>query len=213
MRSFVVLGLVLVSTLASFPATAHAVGLRGLGVKGGAAWLSTNLSFEGRDGLDEDSRLGALYGVTSEWEFRRRSAFRIVVEALYLRKGYEGTRSLDGIDAEPVDVSVNADYLSVPVLGRVLFLDDDVRVYAVFGPSLEFLLSNDDDVLLDGFESTSIAGNVGIGAEWMLSDPVRLQIEARFNTDLTNVFDGAIGDAEITEARYQMVQITAGLRY
>ena len=119
----------------------------------------------------------------------------------------------DAIDDEPIDVQVGADYLSIPVLGRVLFVDEELSVYALFGPSLELLLSNDEDPLLDELTDWSIAGNVAIGLEYAIADPARLLFELRFNTDLTDNFDGDDDLLGINEARYQMLQVTGGIRY
>jgi len=193
--------------------TAHAIELEGVGVKAGGAFLTGNFSFEGRDAIDDDTRIGLVAGAFTEWKLQRDSAFRVVVEGLYVRKGYEGTRSIEAIDDEPIDVQVGADYLSIPVLGRVLFVDEELSVYALFGPSLELLLSNDEDPLLDELTDWSIAGNVAIGLEYAIADPARLLFELRFNTDLTDNFDGDDDLLGINEARYQMLQVTGGIRY
>ena len=204
---------ILLLVLVCSATTAHALELEGAGVKAGGAYLTGNVSFEGRDAIDDDTRIGLVAGAFTEWQLQPDSAFRVILEALYVRKGYEGTRSIDAIDDEPVDVKAGADYLSVPLLGRVLFVDEELSVYAVFGPSLEFLLSNDDDPLLDEFTSWSLAGNVGIGLEYPIADPARLLFELRFNTDLTDNFDGDDEQLRINEARYQMLQVTGGIRY
>lgn len=203
-----------VSTLVLFlaAAPAQAIELQSIGVKAGGAILGTEFTFEGTDGLDDETRIGLTAGVTTMWQLQRRSAFRFLVEGLYVRKGYEGMRSIEGIDDPPVDVSVGADYFAVPVLGRVLFVDDDLSVYAVFGPSLEFLLGHDDDLLLDEFKPWSLALNVGLGLEYELGDAARAQFEARFNRDVTDNFDG--GESfRIDEVFHQMLQLTAGVRF
>lgn len=203
--------LVLVSVLVGATA-AHAVELESLGVKLGGAVQFPEFAFDGTDGLDDETTFGFVGGVSSIWELQRRSAFRIVLETLYVQKGYEGVRSIDGVDAEPVDVSVNADYLSVPILLRVLFAEDDLSIYAVFGPSLEFLLSKDDDVLLDEFESFAMALNVGLGLEYELGE-TQAQFELRFNRDVTSNFGGDDDVFALDEMFYQMLQVTAGVRF
>lgn len=203
---------ILLLVLALGSPTAHALEFKSFGVKAGGAFMSTEFTFEGTDQLDDDSQFNPVVGVSTMWQLSRRSAFRFVLEALYVQKGYEGTRTLEGIDAEPVDVDVSANYLAVPILGRVLFAEDDLSIYAVFGPSLEFLLGADDDVLLDEFSSWSLAGNVGIGLEYEIGQ-AQAQFELRFNTDLIDNFEGDEDVFRIDETRYQMLQMTAGVRF
>jgi len=199
------------STLLASPT--HAVELEGFGVKAGGAFQFHEFTFEGTDGLDDESRTGLVAGVSTIWQLQRRSAFRFVVEALYVQKGYQGTREIQGtINEEPTDVDVGADYLSVPVLGRVLFAEDDLSVYAVFGPSFEFLLSNDEDLLLDEFSSWSMALNVGLGAEYELGR-TKAQFELRFSRDVLNNFDGDEDIYRLDDVFHQMLFATAGLRF
>ena len=193
--------------------SARAIEFESFGVKAGGAITSTQFTFEGTDELDNDTRMALVAGVSTMWQLQRRSAFRIVVEGLYVRKGYEGERSLVDIDPEPVDVNVAASYFSLPVVGRVLFVEEDLSVYAVFGPSLEFLLDNDDDVLLDEFSSWSLALNVGIGLEYELGDRAQAQFELRFNRDVTDNFEGDDELFRIDEVVHQALQITGGLRF
>lgn len=206
MRCLVVL-LLLVAT--SSPA--WAIQLEGGGIKAGSVMALTNIQFEGENRLENDARYGVAFGGFLEFELKRRSNFHWVVETNYVEKGYKGTRNLLS-DAERIDVDVSAKYLSIPVLGRVLFSDDDdLTVYAVFGPSLELLLSHDDDALLDGFSSWTLSGNVGIGFEFLVADPLALQLDFRFITDITDPYDGALD--EVSSARQQGVLGTVGLRF
>lgn len=203
----IVLFLLLVVT--STPA--WALGVEGGGVKAGAVMALTNVQFEGEDRLENDARYGLAFGAFVELELKRRSAFHWVVEANFVQKGYKGERNLLG-DAERIDVDVSADYLSIPILGRVLFSDDDdLTVYAVFGPSLELLLSHDDDALLDGFSSWTLSGNVGIGFEVLVADPLALQLDFRFITDITDPYDGPL--EEVSSARQQGILGTVGVRF
>lgn len=190
---------------------ARAVEIVGAGIKGGALMALTNVQFEGEDRLDNDARYGAVAGAFVEIELKRRSAFHWVLEANYLQKGYKGRRNLQS-DPEPIDVDVSATYLSIPVLGRVLFSeDDDLTVYAVFGPSLDLLLEHDDDALLDGFRGWGITGNVGIGFEILMADPLKLQLDFRFVTEFTDSYDGSV--TEVSSVRQQGVVGTVGLRF
>ena len=205
------LALLLSILLAVSASPARALQFHGAGVKTGTLLSFTDFQFEGEKRLDSDARYGLALGCFVELELKRRSAFHWVFEANYVRKGYEGRRNLLD-DPEPVTVSVNANYLSLPVIGRVLFRDDDdLAVYAVFGPSLELLLSHDEDALLDGFSGWSIAGNVGIGFEFLLVDPLELQLDFRFTTDFTDSYDGPV--SSVSSVRQQGVLGTVGLRF
>ena len=206
-----IVALVLALLTISAP-TASAVGFHVAGVSEGTKFLFNNFQFVGESRLDTETYVGTVFGVSTEWSLRRRSPWHLLLGVDYVQKGYKGKRQLL-TDPEEIEVSRKADYISIPLLGRVLFSnDDDLIIYAVFGPGLEFLLDNDEDDLLDDFKSWSISGNVGMGFEMPFRDRLRVQIEARFSTDFTDNWDGpdAVG---LDSARYQMVVLTGGLRF
>lgn len=205
---------VLVCALAlAVAAPAHAMRYQGTVLRAGGGFMfsGAQFSFDGAELLDGDTQVGAIAGVSTLWRWSRRSIWMLVLEADYVQKGYSGTREL-AVDGGPVDVDVLADYLSVPVLGRVHFVEEDLTVYALFGPSFEFRLSHPDDALLDEDRDFALDMNVGLGFEYGLSRRSALQLEFRYGLDLTDSWDG--GDLYTVQShRYQALMVTGGLRF
>ena len=105
-----------------------------------------------------------------------------------------------------------ADYLSVPMFGRVHFYEEDLTVFALFGPSLEFRLAHDADPLLDEGKDFAIGINVGFGFEYELAREKALQLQLRYYLDLTDSWDG--GELyTVTQQRYQALMATFGFRF
>ena len=130
-------------------APAHALRYEGVVIKGGAGFMFSDAqySFDGEDRLEGDTQVGLTAGLSTLWRTSRKSPWMLVFGLDWIQRGYNGTRQLPVVDPEPVEVDVLANYLSVPAFGRVHFLEEDLTVYALFGPSLEFRLSHDDDAL------------------------------------------------------------------
>ena len=190
---------------------ARALDLKGVAVKAGGSVFFNDFQFDVEDRVDLDAQWGVVGGVSSIWRWSRRSPWMIVLETLYVAKGYQGTHTLE-TDGEGIDVDVRANYVSVPILGRVNFSEDDLTTYAIFGPTLEFLLDRDDDVLLDGFPGWSIGGGVGIGFELEVSDRAQAVLEFRFNTDFTDNWEGP-DEIGLSSARYRGGIVMGGVRF
>ena len=132
-------------------APAHAMKYEGAVIKAGAGFMFSDAqySFDGADRLEGDTQIGATAGVSTLWRMSRKSPWMLVIGLDWIQRGYSGTRDIPGLDPVPTKVDVLADFISVPVFGRVHFLEEDLTIYALFGPSLEFRISHDDDPLLD----------------------------------------------------------------
>ena len=196
------------------PAPAHAMRYEGVVLKAGGGVMFTGFQyrFDGAELLDGDTQIGAVAGVSTLWKWSRKSVWVLLLEADYVQKGYSGTRMLPGVDPVPVNVDVLADYLSIPVLGRVHFVEDKLSVYAVFGPSFEFRLSHEEDALLDEGTDFSLAVNVGMGFELEVGDRAALQLEFRYGADITDSW-GAKDLYTVQSLRYQSFMVTGGLRF
>lgn len=193
---------------------ADAMRYQGTVVRAGAGFMfsGAQYSFDGAELLDGDTQVGAVAGVSTLWRWSRKSIWMLVLEADYVQKGYSGTRELPGVDAGPVKVDELADFVSVPVLGRVHFVEEDLTVYALFGPSLEFRISNPADALLDESRDFALAVNVGLGFEYGLSRTSALQLEFRYGLDLTDSWEGE-DLYTVQSQRYQSLMVTGGLRF
>ncbi|RKZ12023.1 hypothetical protein DRQ53_06985 [bacterium] len=181
-------------------------------LKAGASFLFSGYRFEGAELIDGDTQIGSIAGVSTLWRWSRRSVWMLVLEADYVQKGYAGKRKLPGVDPIVRNVDVLSDWISVPILGRVHFVEDKLTAYAVFGPSLEFQISHDEDPLLEEGKEFTVAANVGIGFEYELGRHFALQLEGRYFTDITNSWDG--GDQYTVQSqRNQAFLVTGGLRF
>ena len=130
----------------------------------------------------------------------------------WIQRGYKGTRFLPDADLVPTEVDVLADYVSVPLLGRVHFLEEDLTVYALFGPSLEFRVRADEDALLDELKDFNIGLSAGLGFEYEVGRRKALQLELRYYLDLLDGWNG--GDLyTVTQQRHQALMVTGGFRF
>jgi len=195
-------------------APAHAMRYEGVVLKAGGGFMFSGFQyrFDGAELLDGDTQIGAVVGISTLWKWSRKSVWTLLLEADYVQKGYSGTRQLPDVDPAPVDIDVLADFLSIPILGRVHFLEDKLSVYAVFGPSFEFRLSHEEDELLDEGKDFALAVNVGIGLEREMGDRAALQLEFRYGADLTDSW-GAKDLYTVQSQRYQSFMVTGGLRF
>ena len=195
-------------------APAHAMRYEGVVLKAGGGFMFSGFQyrFDGAELLDGDTQIGAVVGISTLWKWSRKSVWTLLLEADYVQKGYSGSRQLPGVDSAPVDIDVLADFLSIPILGRVHFLEDKLSVYAVFGPSFEFRLSHEEDALLDEGKDFALAVNVGIGLEREMGDRAALQLEFRYGADLTDSW-GAKDLYTVQSQRYQSFMVTGGLRF
>lgn len=206
------LSAVLVLTMLSGVGPARAMRYEGSVVKAGADFLFSGYRFNGAELINEETQIGAVVGASTLWRWSRHSIWMLVLEADYVQKGYAGRRMLPDVDPVPTKVDVLSDWISVPVLGRVHFVEEDLTAYAVFGPSLEFRLSHDEDPLLDAGTDFALAANVGIGFEYSLGDRAALQVEGRYFTDLTDSWDGE-DLYTVQNHRSQAFVLTGGLRF
>lgn len=192
--------------------SAAALRYEGTVVKAGGVFNFSGYRFTSAERIDGTTQVGVSGGVSTLWRLSRRSVWVFVFGADYVQKGYSGARLLPGVDDEITDVDVFSDWISVPVLGRIHFVEDKLTAYAIFGPSLEFRISHDDDALLDEGKDFALAATVGIGMEYELGRTTALQLEGRYFTDLTDSWDG--GDLYTVQGhRHHGVLVTGGLRF
>jgi hypothetical protein len=195
-------------------APTHAMRYEGAVVKAGAGFMFSDAqySFDGADRLEGDTQIGATAGISTIWRTSRNSPWMLVLGLDWTQRGYSGTRVLPDFDTELVEVDVLADYISVPVHGRVHFLEEDLTVYALFGPSLEFRIQNDEDALLDELKNFGLGISAGLGFEYELARKKAVQIELRYYLDLLDGWDG--DDLyTVTQQRHQALMVTGGFRF
>jgi hypothetical protein len=203
MSRYLVLILFSLSLLAFSSEDSQAMRYEGPVLRAGAGFMFTDAqySFNGADRIDGDTQIGATAGVQTLWRTSRKSPWMIVL-------------GLDWADVDPVPVKVDvlADFISVPVLGRVHFVEDKLSVYAIFGASLEFRMRHDDDELLNEGKDFALGGNVGIGFEYELGRRTALVLEGKYHLDFTDSWNG--GDLyTVNSHRYQAAVVTGGVRF
>jgi hypothetical protein len=214
MSRYLVLILISLSLLALSSEDSQAMRYEGTVLRAGAGFMFSDAqySFNGADRIDGDTQIGATAGVQTLWRMSRKSPWMIVLGLDWVQRGYSGVRQLPDVDPLPVKVDVLAEFISVPVLGRVHFVEDKLSAYAIFGASLEFRIRHDDDELLNEGKDFALGGNVGIGFEYELGRRTALVLEGKYHLDFTDSWDG--GDLyTVNSHRYQAAVVTGGVRF
>ncbi len=162
--------------------------IRTIGVKGGAVSATQSWDYASPfTGFDTERRWGIDIGVFVEW--LNLPVFSLSSEVHYIQKGMKLSLPItteqnpDGT-GEYWTRSPRVDYLSVPVLAKVRFLDAQLSPYIVAGPRVDFLLQTKGDgfeVVLDKFEKVDFGTTVGVGIEIKSFELVQLGIEFRFS--------------------------------
>jgi hypothetical protein len=103
--------------------------------------------------------------------------------------------------------------LSLPLLLRSSVATNDPRVYVAFGPSLEILLSNDDDAVLNQYRSFALAGQAALGIEKDLSRRLAASLELRFSSEFTNIYEPRDDADTLVSVRHRLFELTAGISF
>lgn len=187
--------------LLSATAAAGALELRGITVRGGAAYVSSDLQFEGAELRTVDAIVEPSAAVSLRWRNSYRSRFDILTEIAYLRGGY---------DLGPLEV--RATFLQFPVLLRSDLGDENQSLYLVFGPSLAFLVDRGGD-LTEDYNDVSLAGQAGLGFFRRLDRNFSAYVEFRFSGDLTNLYssDGSVQTLE--SVRQRVLRLSVGIEF
>lgn len=159
----------------------------GIGVKGGVNFAS--FSGDGYNAFDNSGRTSFNAGVVAELPVAMN--FAIQPEIMYSGQGFKFKNTGSG------DVSLDLDYINIPVLAKYYFLDG---FYAVAGPQLGFNInskiknnadfgnvSGDSQRNLDdsNFKDLEFGINVGLGYKL----PSGFFVDARYIIGLTDVYD------------------------
>lgn len=167
--------------------------IRNAGVKVGGALASQSWEYAAHfTDLDTEPRWGVDIGVFVEW--LNIPVFSLSSEMHYIQKGMSisvlirTTENPEGT-GEFASQSPRLDYLSLPLLGKVRFLDHPISAYVVVGPRVDFLLHTKGDgfeVVLDKFEKVDLGGTVGVGIDIDSFEFARVGIEIRFSPSFTD---------------------------
>ncbi len=183
--------------------------LLGGGAKGGVGFVQGDFQYTSNPLLDPSTstRPGGYGFLILEWS--RKARLRLQPEVGFMRRGYKADVTVDDVNTER---SVSADYLSIPIMLRSEVAGDETILYVLFGPSLELLLSNDDDEVLNSYNSWTINGNASIGVEFPLAARISGVVEVRFNTEFTDAIEQTSEDLP-RSVHHRTILITGGLRF
>ena len=107
---------------------------------------------------------------------------------------------------------MSANFLSVPLLLRSNVSDGKLSLYLFFGPSLEILLSADEDPILNRYNDLALAGYAGLGFDYELNRTASLTAELRFNSEFTNAYDSGENDP-LRSVRHRILELVGGVRF
>ena len=178
-----------------------ALELRGITVRGGAAYVSSDLQFEGAERFTVDAIVEPSASVSLRWRNSYRSRFDILTEVAYLRGGY---------DLGPLEF--RASFLQFPLLLRSDLGDETQSLYLVFGPSVGVLVDRGGH-LTDDYNSVSLAGQAGLGFFRRLNRSLAAYVEFRFSGDLTNLYSSDGNEQTLESVRQRMLRLSAGIEF
>jgi len=180
---------------------APAIELRGVTVRAGGAYVSSDLQYQGAELVEVDAIVEPSASVSLRWRNSYRSRFDILTEVGYLRGGYDLG-----------DTEYRATFLQFPVLLRSDLGGDEASIYLVFGPSVTVLVDKGGD-LTDRYNDLSLAGQAGLGFFRRLNRNLSFYSEFRFSGDLTNLYSKG-GDADTLESvRQRVLSLSVGIEF
>ncbi len=163
----------------------------------GGSWMNQEYEFTEDfpySSFADDGIPGFVVGAFLSVRLHRQ--FSVVVETLYIRKGYESTfvatLSNGGLLGEQTEVYA-AHYLSVPVTLRFELESKPVTPYFFGGVGTEILVSGGDTHTFDWFNSLALSGQLGMGLTWR-----RFGFDIRYLRDLTNNVDPTVWVDSVT---------------
>ena len=165
---------------------------RAFGLKAGPAISNirdSGLNLGGGETADTDPQYLTGFSVYLYGEQAWGDRFSVVADLGFERKGFK--EEFEGRDAENnptglFSMSTRIDYLTASVMGKVRVGSNTVAPYVLAGPSLGYLVSNDDDLLVNAFSDLTLGGVIGIGLMFANYPNVQPFIEFRYTTDFTD---------------------------
>jgi hypothetical protein len=168
-----------------------------IGLSGG--FVSAHAT-DNMDQFDLERRSG--WTASAFIEKRVLPALSVRSEVGYIQRGFVDTQEeidADGTLLSVVESETQFDYLTIPVLAKLVYDTSPAAVYALAGPRLDILLNRDaedfefsdgtlvESEIADFYDSTALGGTVGIGVETHLSS-LHLFIESHYDVDFTDSF-------------------------
>ena len=145
--------------------------------------------------FDTKRRVGFNAGIFAEW--LDVPFFSVLTQVEYAQRGTGEEFVVTGPSGpEPIGTKTlyaRLDYVSVPVLGKIILQTGQISPYVLAGPRADFLLGYKSDEGLfsgvyDSFKKTTWGGSAGIGVQVKSLLPVTLIAEARYNFDFADSY-------------------------
>ncbi len=164
------------------------------------AVTSSNQTFDYTylSGNSTKRRVGFNVGGYVEW-FDTHS-FTLVTQFEYVQRGMGDevvSAADDPVILEYKDIYSRVDYLSIPLLGKIIFAGKSLTPFLLAGPRVDYFLGyNSDDNLFnpvyDEFKKTVFGGTVGGGVEIPNVFDSQLIFEIRYNVDFTDSYNTSL---------------------
>jgi hypothetical protein len=172
--------------------------LKHFGVKLAVTSADLVYHIESSEDLPTLRRVGFCVGAFAEWF--EHSPITLMTQVEYVQKGMgmdvaSGYSSGDVV--ERTTEYSRLDYLSVPILGKATLPAGSLSPYFLAGPRVDFFLGYTTDqtgfpVLYDQFKKTVLGATLGAGLQIDALLSIPIVIEARYNLDITNSFEGEV---------------------
>lgn len=167
------------------------------------------------DDLDLYSyRTGFNFGVFIEcFDF---PTFSLLIEAHYIQKGMKIdeilcvtiTGELDSIRT----FDYRVDYLSIPILPKLIIKYKYISPYLIIGPRFDFLIGykieDVNDVVYKNLENFIFGGDIGAGIEISISNFLTSLLEFRYSLDFKNAYK-----TDLLKVKNKSYEILFGLKF
>jgi hypothetical protein len=179
-------------------------------------------SWTGDEMFDDDaykSVLGLQFGAVAEFPFS--DMFAVQAELLYFQKGVAAEFDFLG---EKITTESKLNYLEVPVLAKVSFINEPVQVYVTAGPSFGYGLNgktvaksdteeDEEDIDFDENELARFELSASFGAGVQIpAGPGKFFVDGRYLLGLTNV-DASEPEGDRTDIFNRGLGISVGVLF
>ena len=161
--------------------------ITGYGIKTGATIANQNFDYQQTSNVSMKNRAGIRLGGFVQW--LNYSNFTILTELHYVQRGMIYEQKMTSNSPNPVATmrfDNNVNYLSIPVLMKILFSKEAFSPYLAVGPRFDILMNYNSDffsVIYKKFNNFDIGGDIGIGLENGI-----LFLELRYNHSFSNSY-------------------------
>ena len=170
--------------------SAQAQLINGLGCKMGAAFAKQDFDYDHDYNRDLKTRIGFDVAIYAEW--LNLPFLHVLTEVHYIQKGM--IEDVERWDINNISLSNTEnnriDYLSIPILAKVMVTCKNASQYILIGPRFDFLLgyktgffSSSVREIYSDFKNNSISGDIGYGMEINWAELIKTSIEFRYSPD------------------------------